>query len=133
VSFAIVLFGLCFLLQIPYTQKSSRGSASRTWNHGKYGYILTMITKAILMIAQICIKMTIFALEFFVKLAKYNGYVDAPIVILGWTMIRDIANMFFVVVLLVIAFGTILGLEQYEWKKTMVNFILAAIFINFSN
>jgi len=94
--------------------------------------ILKMLAEALLWIARLCISMTVFALEFFIQLAKYNGYIDAPIVILGWTMIRDIANMFFVVVLLIIAFGTILGLEQYEWKKTMVNFIMAAIFINFS-
>ncbi len=136
VSFAIVLFGLClFITNTVHAEEAAAAAApaSEPGTMANIGtYILTMITKAILMIAQICIKMTIFALEFFVKLAKYNGYVDAPIVILGWTMIRDIANMFFVVVLLVIAFGTILGLEQYEWKKTMVNFILAAIFINFS-
>jgi hypothetical protein len=94
--------------------------------------LMLLVVKALLVVAKICISITVFALEFFVKLAKYNGYVDAPIVIVGWTMVRDVANMFFVVVLLVIAFGTILGLEQYEWKKTMVNFILAAILINFS-
>jgi hypothetical protein len=38
----------------------------------------------------------------------------------------------FLVVLLVTAIGLILGAEQYEWKKTLVKFILAAVFINFS-
>jgi hypothetical protein len=87
---------------------------------------------AVLMVARLFISITVFALKFFIELAKYNGYVDAPIVLVGWTMVRDVANMFFVVVLLVIAFGTILGAEQYEWKKTLVNFILAAVLVNFS-
>ncbi len=56
-----------------------------------------------------------------------------PTVRIGWAMVRDVANMFFVVVLLAIAFGTILGVEQYQWNKTLVKMILAAIFVNFSN
>ncbi|HNU96367.1 MAG TPA: hypothetical protein PKH95_03080, partial [Candidatus Magasanikbacteria bacterium] len=41
-------------------------------------------------------------------------------------------NMFFVVILLVIAFGTVLGLEQYEWKKLMIKLLFAAVLVNFS-
>ena len=40
--------------------------------------------------------------------------------------------MFFVVILLLIAFGTILGIEQYEWKKLLIKFVFAAILVNFS-
>ncbi len=88
-------------------------------------YVLTVITTLIM-------SLTVWALKFFMEIAKYNGYVDTPTVVVGWFLVRDVANMFFVVVLLAIAFGTILGIEQYEWKKTLVNFILAALFINFS-
>lgn len=82
---------------------------------------------------EFCIKMTIFFLYFFIQLAKYNNYLDVPTVQLGWTMVRDVSNMFFVIVLLMISIGTILGLEQYQWNKTLVKLILAAVFINFSN
>lgn len=84
------------------------------------------------MLAGLCITMAIFFLRFFIQLAAYNGFLDAPVVIVGWRLIRDLANMFFVVILLVIAFATILGQESYEWKKTMVKLVLSAIFINFS-
>jgi hypothetical protein len=73
-----------------------------------------------------------FLLRFFIQLGAYNGFLDAPIVRLGWVMLRDIANMFFVVALLVIAFATILGRESYEWKKAMVKLVLVAILVNFS-
>lgn len=95
-------------------------------------FFIELFANVLLWLARICISLTVFSLKFFVEIAKYNGYVDAPVVQIGWLMVRDVANMFFVVVLLVIAFGTILGLEQYEWKKTLVNFILAAVFVNFS-
>lgn len=130
-SFVFFCFSLVFFLgDIVHAEGAAASDTSILADVGTS--ILKMISEALLWIARLCISLTVFALDFFIQLAKYNGYIDAPIVILGWTMIRDIANMFFVVVLLIIAFGTILGLEQYEWKKTMVNFILAAIFINFS-
>ncbi|PIZ92549.1 MAG: hypothetical protein COX82_04570, partial [Candidatus Magasanikbacteria bacterium CG_4_10_14_0_2_um_filter_41_10] len=84
-------------------------------------------------LARLCIGITIFALKFFIEIASYNNFIDTPTVKIGWFLVRDVANMFFVIVLLVIAFGTILGLEQYEWKKTLGKLIFAAIFINFSN
>ena len=87
----------------------------------------------ILGIAQICIALTVFFLRFFITLASYNNYIDTAVVQLGWVMVRDVANMFFVVVLLIIAFATILGLEQYEWKKGLAKLIIMALFINFSN
>gem|GEM_PF-4451633 len=83
-------------------------------------------------LSTVFMKFAIFFLELFINLAKYNNYVNAPTVIIGWLLVRDVANMFFVVVLLAIAIGTILGIEQYEWKKTLVKFVFAAIFINFS-
>ncbi|PIZ94772.1 MAG: hypothetical protein COX81_02710, partial [Candidatus Magasanikbacteria bacterium CG_4_10_14_0_2_um_filter_37_12] len=95
--------------------------------------LLNWATRSTLAFARLCIGFTIFALKFFIEIAKYNNYIDVPTVKLGWLMVRDLANMFFVVALLFISFGTILGIEQYEWKKTLVKLIIAAVFINFSN
>lgn len=97
------------------------------------GYIIRAMGSMMLTIASIAIGFTIFFLRFFIAIAAYNNYIDVSVVQLGWIMVRDVANMFFVVALLVIAFGTILGLEEYEWKKNLVKLILAAILINFSN
>ncbi|MEK7644685.1 MAG: hypothetical protein AAB390_05300 [Patescibacteria group bacterium] len=94
---------------------------------------LMFFTWLMLILAELCIGLTIFFLRFFISIAAYNNYIDVDVVQLGWIMIRDVANMFFVVALLVIAFGTILGIEEYEWKKNLVKLILAAILINFSN
>lgn len=84
-------------------------------------------------LAKLCIFLAIFFLRAFVTLASYNNYIDVSVVKLGWVMVRDVANMFFIVGLLVIAFATILGLESYEWKKGVMKIILMAILINFSN
>lgn len=92
-----------------------------------------MLAKLALGLGEFFIKMSIFFLRFFIALAQYNGYIDSPVVKLGWLMVRDVVNMFFVVILLVIAIGTILGIEQYQWNKTLVKLILSAVFVNFSN
>lgn len=94
--------------------------------------IVLGVSNIFLVFALAFIKLAVAFLRIFMEVAAYNGYIDAPPVVIGWYMVRDIANMFFVVALLVIAFGTILGLEQYEWKKSLVKLVLAAIFINFS-
>ena len=90
------------------------------------------LSKIPLLLATFCIQLTIFILQFVIEVASYNKYLDSPAVQVGWTMVRDIANMFFVFILLIIAFGTILGSEQYEYKKLLFKFILAAVLVNFS-
>ncbi|PIY92692.1 MAG: hypothetical protein CO030_05380 [Candidatus Magasanikbacteria bacterium CG_4_9_14_0_2_um_filter_42_11] len=95
--------------------------------------ILVAFSWIMFVLARLFIGITIFALKFFIEVASYNNFIDTPTVKIGWFLVRDVANMFFVVLLLVIAFGTILGLEQYEWKKTLIKLLFAAVFINFSN
>ncbi|OGH87595.1 MAG: hypothetical protein A3J93_03665 [Candidatus Magasanikbacteria bacterium RIFOXYC2_FULL_42_28] len=83
-------------------------------------------------VSRLFLSLALFLLTFVIQIAGYNGYIDSVAVNVGWVMVRDLVNMAFVIFLLVIAFGTILGLEQYEWKKLMVKFVLAAILVNFS-
>jgi hypothetical protein len=64
--------------------------------------------------------------------ASYSDFIHAPAVTKGWVVVRDVCNMFFVLILLVIAFATILGKEDYNAKKTLPKLIMAAVLINFS-
>lgn len=65
-------------------------------------------------------------------IASYQEFISSRAVIEGWVIVRDLANMFFVVILLVIAFATILHIESYNYKKWLPKLILMAILINFS-
>lgn len=67
-----------------------------------------------------------------VAAASYNDFVNAPAVEKGWVIVRDLSNMFFIVVLLVIAFGTILRIQAYRFQQTLPRFIIWAVLINFS-
>ncbi|MBP9732197.1 MAG: hypothetical protein KBD29_01925 [Candidatus Magasanikbacteria bacterium] len=95
--------------------------------------LVEVIARILIELSKLCIFLTIFFLRAFITLASYNNFIDVSVVKLGWVMVRDVANMFFIVGLLVIAFATILGFESYEWKHGLVKIVLMAILINFSN
>jgi len=51
---------------------------------------------------------------------------------LGWSISRDVANLFFIIILLVIAIATTLRNMTYGAKQLLVKLVLVALFINFS-
>lgn len=55
-----------------------------------------------------------------------------PIIAIGWTEIRDLANMIIVLGFVVIGIATALRFQDYEAKKLLPKLIGAAIMINFS-
>ena len=67
-----------------------------------------------------------------VTVAQYNGFTTSPVVGTGWGLVRDICNMFFILILLIIAFSTALGYEKFHYSKTLAPLLIAAVVINFS-
>jgi len=67
-----------------------------------------------------------------ITISGFQDFVNNPGVIEGWTIIRDICNMLFVIILLIIAFATILRIEKYSIKSLLPKVIFAAVVINFS-
>jgi len=55
-----------------------------------------------------------------------------PIVFIGWNISRDLANLGFVLVIIIIAFATILRIQDYGINKLLPKLILAAVLVNFS-
>jgi hypothetical protein len=51
---------------------------------------------------------------------------------IGWNVTRDVANMFFILFMVVIAFATILRFERYGIKELLPKVIIIALLINFS-
>jgi hypothetical protein len=65
---------------------------------------------------------------------SYNNFFTDG-VNLGWKVTRDFANLFFALILLLIAIATVLNigpLDNYTAKRILPNFIMVALFINFS-
>jgi hypothetical protein len=67
-----------------------------------------------------------------IPLMQYNGFSTSPVVSAGWAIVRDTVNLFFVIVLIVIAFGTIFGWSRIEWRQQVPRLMIFALVINFS-
>jgi len=62
----------------------------------------------------------------------YKDFSTNRVVTAGWSIVRDTVNMFFVVVLIIIAFGTIFGHSKFQWQQQVPKLMIFALVINFS-
>ena len=116
-SSVLTLVLLIFLL--------STKSASANWGLDILGTIVSTIVSGL---GWVLSKL----MGILVYIAQYNDFIRSGAVSNGWVIARDISNMFFVIILLVIAFATILRIENYSYKKWLPKLILMAVLINFS-
>ncbi|HBA36638.1 TPA: hypothetical protein DCZ15_02055 [Candidatus Falkowbacteria bacterium] len=103
----------------------SVSATAADWAGEMVGSIINIFISALGLILILVIKVLI-------SIAGYQHFIDSQVVVLGWVIVRDICNMFFIVILMIIAFGTILHLENYSYKKWLPKLVLMAILINFS-
>ena len=94
--------------------------------------ILKILTGIISVLVSFFGKLLAVVLHVLVYVAQYNNFINEQVVVEGWKVVRDVCNMFFVLGLLIIAFGTVLRLQNYQAKNLLRSFILGAIFVNFS-
>lgn len=72
-------------------------------------------------------------MSLFITLVQWNRFTHGITAVdEGWKITRDVCNMFFILMLLVIAFSTILNYEAYSYKKWLSKIIITAVLINFS-
>ncbi|MBI3633534.1 MAG: hypothetical protein HY226_04550 [Candidatus Vogelbacteria bacterium] len=67
-----------------------------------------------------------------IKVATNTALLPTSAIEVGWTMVRDTANMFFIFLLLYISISTILSLSGADTWKLLGKLILVALLINFS-
>ncbi len=96
--------------------------------------ILSFIAETMIWISAQILALAGFLFNYSIQYTlNFKDLVDGTgIVNIGWEIIRDMSNMIFIFILISVAIGTILGLQNYNAKNTIKNIILAALFINFS-
>lgn len=55
-----------------------------------------------------------------------------PVVDESWKIMRNFANMFFIIALIIMAFATIFNITKYEARTLFPKFLISALLINFS-
>src|SRR3989344_591060 len=105
---------------------------------GPWGGIISVVNIVLGFLAAI-VRWIVYGLgaNIFVPLLDATLQIDASnftsgAIVEGWTYVRDIVNMFFILALIIIGFGTMLKLESYSYKKLLVNLIMMALLVNFS-
>lgn len=117
---AILLIG-CFLL---VNSVSAAGPVARA-TASVIGHIVSMLI-------WIGGGILVVLIQLLIWVSSYNEFVTSEAVTQGWRIIRDVCNMFFILILLIIAFATVLNIEGYSWKKLLPKMLLMAVLINFS-
>lgn len=95
------------------------------WIFGLVGQILGIIIAFLGNLVLIMVSVLI-------AFASYNDFVKAQPVVIGWVLVRDIVNMFFIVILLISAFSTIIGYKHFHYKSILPKLLLMAVLVNFS-
>ncbi|MDD5289952.1 MAG: hypothetical protein PHT40_01980 [Patescibacteria group bacterium] len=72
------------------------------------------------------------AIEILIKILTYNDFINAPIVVKGWTIIRDVCNIAITMVMLLMSFYTIFKNKSYQFQTFLPKLVVAAVAINFS-
>jgi hypothetical protein len=59
-------------------------------------------------------------------------HTNVPVIQEGWKIMRDFANMLFMIALVIMAYGTIFNVKGYDFRSLIARFLIAVLLINFS-
>ncbi len=72
------------------------------------------------------------AMDFFLGYSISDESYRASVVVTGWKLVRDISNIFFIIILVWTGFATVFNLSGVSMKKVVPGLIINALLINFS-
>ncbi|MFH0840579.1 MAG: hypothetical protein V1865_01150 [bacterium] len=84
------------------------------------------------LIISIVGKITVLLSSLVVSVASYDDFIGSPAVSAGWHIVRDLCNMFFILIMLIVAFATVLRVQKYNAASLLKYVLIYAILINFS-
>jgi len=117
-----------FLLRVPFASATTPTSGSVLNTDS----ILQTFAEFAFSIAATIVSFIVLLIDAMVPIMTFNNFVGNPVVKAGWAIVRDTVNMFFVIVLIIIAFGTIFGAERFKWQQQVPRLLIMAIVVNFS-
>ncbi len=104
-----------------------------TWYQKIANWILGLLTQILIYIIMLLGYIVMALVDILIKVVQYNTFVKAFPVQVGWPIMRDTVNMFFIIVVLVSAFATIIGYpKDFHYRQILPKLLLMAVLINFS-
>lgn len=132
---AIIVLVPMAILQASPTYAQTPGTAGAMGGGSTSPFIeqvASIIMTLMLEVMKLLIDLILWMVSALISIAKYNDFVNSPPVVIGWVLVRDVVNMFFIVVLLLVAFSTIIGYKDFHYKAVLPKLLLMAVLINFS-
>ncbi|MEK7652235.1 MAG: hypothetical protein AAB351_03515 [Patescibacteria group bacterium] len=56
----------------------------------------------------------------------------SAVILVGWVFVRNVANIFFIIAMIILGMATLLRVEKYNYKHLIPELVLMAIAVNFS-
>ncbi len=108
-------------------------AARASWWQDAFTWVIHAITAVIVWIIGIFVTLgaSLTDLMLQINIEHLNGDSN-KLIETGWQITRDLANLGFVLAIIIIAFATIIQYKQYGAKKLLPKLIAAAIIVNFS-
>jgi len=130
------VFLICGLfLMVSKAQAFSIGGAL-VWLPEKIGSaLLTLAFQLILAIGEQLLQFGNFMLGWAISNPFNLSYTDPAgndIINIGWTLLRDLTNMFFILGLAYVGLATALNITDFNTKKVFGNLLIIALLINFT-
>ncbi|MDP2648131.1 MAG: hypothetical protein Q8P35_02735 [Candidatus Yanofskybacteria bacterium] len=123
---ALIAIGLVF----PMLGNAASGIASNAEK------LLTPVYFTIFSISYVILNYAVIVLAFLAQtlnvVIHFQIDTHLPVLEVAWKLIRNFSNMFFIVIMIIMAFGTIFNVGNYYWRSLIGRFIVAALLINFS-
>ena len=97
--------------------------------------LLEGIAHIILWIVTLFGKILVVLIQILLAVISYNDFINVPAVVKGWVVVRDVFNLVFILIMMLIAISTITGasfLKQYNGQQMVFKLLTAAVFVNFS-
>ena len=123
------------MLIIPFHFSNAQSALDIVTNPVKSGIaVIAWAVSTILYIVGYAFSILVFlgGLFFNWTLELNAAIVDNPTVLNGWKITRDMANLGFVFMIIIVAFSTMLRMGNLQMKQALPKLIVAAILINFS-
>lgn len=107
------------------------GVFPRVFDAACISWIFFEIAYIVAYIGGVVVQLTASIFDWLINPSNFP-YARAEGVIQGWKIFRDLVNLIFILVLLIIAFATIFKSERFGMKQLLWRLILAALLVNFS-
>lgn len=131
------LFAVIVLLAVLIPQHQAKAgliSDTVNWLGGKVfdATLGNLLHNASLFILTLVGSATTWAAELLDTWIKNQPITGVSVVEESWGQIRNFVNLLFILVLIIMAFGTIFDIKKYTWRDMLAPFLIAALLINFS-